>query len=104
MIDDGLSGIMGLGFETISAIKGTPFWQTLFNEGVLSSPVFSFYFTRYVDQDALDTAPGGTLTLGGTNTSLYSGDIEFIDMPNGTTPSYWLQQLQCEPSRSSCGL
>ncbi|KAI9571567.1 aspartic peptidase domain-containing protein [Boletus coccyginus] len=88
MIDDGLSGIMGLGFETISAIKGTPFWQTLSNEGVLSFPC------RYVDQDPLDTAPGGTLTLGGTNTSLYSGDIEFIDMPNGTTPSYWLQQLQ----------
>jgi len=101
MINDGLSGIMGLGFASISAIQATPFWQTLLNEGALSSPVFSFYFTRYVDQDPMDTAPGGTLTLGGTDTSLYSGEIEFIGMPSGTTPSYWLQQLQCKPFQCS---
>jgi cathepsin D len=68
---------------------------------MLSSPVFSFYLARYIDQSAMNTAPGGTFTLGGTNTSLYSGNIEFIDMPSGSTPSYWLQQLHSEPFQSS---
>lgn len=59
--------------------------------------MFGFYLERYINQvDKVDTAPGGTLTLGGTNASLYTGNIEFIDMPNGITPSYWLQQVQSE--------
>ncbi|KAF8554783.1 acid protease [Imleria badia] len=94
LLDDQLSGIMGLGFETLSALQTTPFWQTLLSQNKLSSPVFSFYLERYVNQAAMNEAPGGTFTLGGTNTSLYSGNIEFINMPTGTTPSYWLQQVQ----------
>ena len=92
---------MGLGFETLSTINTTPFWQYLLNQNQLSSPVFSFYLQRWIDQSPVNTAPGGTFTLGGTNTSLYSGTIEFIDMPSGSTPSYWLQQLQSEPFHSS---
>ncbi|KAF9232681.1 aspartic peptidase domain-containing protein [Melanogaster broomeanus] len=94
LIPDGVSGIMGLGFSTISALQATPFWQALYNANQLSQPVFGFFLERYVDQAQLVAyAPGGTLTLGGTNTSLYTGNIEFIDMPSGSTPSYWLQQV-----------
>ncbi|KAF9227090.1 acid protease, partial [Gyrodon lividus] len=94
LIDDGLSGIMGLGFATISALQTTPFWQTLYNANMLSQPMFGFYLERYIDQSQLiNAAPGGTLTLGGTNSSLYTGTIEFIDMPSSSTPSYWLQQV-----------
>lgn len=86
---------MGLGFQTISALQTTPFWETLYNQSKLSSPVFSFYLERYVnDAQEINTAPGGTFTLGGTNTSLFTGNIDFIDMPSGTTPSYWFQQVQ----------
>ncbi|KAH0828118.1 aspartic peptidase domain-containing protein [Lanmaoa asiatica] len=92
---DSLSGIMGLGFQSISVLKTPPFWQALYNQNLLSRPVFGFYLERYVNQvEKKDTAPGGTLTLGGANASLYAGNIEFIDMPNGTIPSYWLQQVQ----------
>ncbi|KIJ18474.1 Merops: A01.UPA [Paxillus involutus ATCC 200175] len=94
LINDGLSGIMGLGFSTISALKTTPFWQTLYNSNLLSQPMFGFYLERYIaDQTQINSAPGGTLTLGGTNSSLYTGQIEFINMPSGSTPSYWLQQV-----------
>lgn len=86
---------MGLGFQTLSALNTTPFWQSLDNQNMLSTPVFGFYLERYVNQNQqISTAPGGTFTLGGTNTSLYTGSVEFIDMPSGTTPSYWLQQVQ----------
>lgn len=88
---------MGLAFDTLASLDATPFWQALSEQNELSSPVFSFYLERQINQAESDTAPGGTFTLGGTNTSLYTGNIDFIDMPSGTTPSYWLQQVQCEP-------
>ncbi|KIK92268.1 hypothetical protein PAXRUDRAFT_13330 [Paxillus rubicundulus Ve08.2h10] len=94
LINDGLSGIMGLGFSTISALRTTPFWQTLYNSNLLSQPMFGFFLERYIDDPVpVNTAPGGTLTLGGTNSSLYTGEIEFINMPSDSTPSYWLQQV-----------
>jgi cathepsin D len=59
----------------------------------------SFWLTRYLnDGNAQVTEPGGVLTLGGTNTSLYTGDIQFLDMPNSAMPSYWLLSL-----KSVCG-
>ncbi|KAG8214186.1 aspartic peptidase domain-containing protein [Butyriboletus roseoflavus] len=95
VLKDGLSGIMGLGFPLISASQTPSFWQALYDQNSLSQPMFGFYLERHVNQvDKANTAPGGTLTLGGTNASLYTGNIEFIDMPNGITPSYWLQQVK----------
>jgi len=94
LLTAGLSGILGLGFASISALETTPFWQSVMNQNMLSSPVFSFYLERYVNQAGMNEAPGGTFTLGGTNTSLYTGNVQFIDMPSGTTASYWLQAVK----------
>ncbi|KAG6375626.1 aspartic peptidase domain-containing protein [Boletus reticuloceps] len=94
LLSTGLSGIIGLAFDPLSALQTTPFWQVLLNQNKLSSSVFSFYLARLIDADQMDQAPGGTFTLGGTNTSLYSGNIEFINMPSGTTPAFWFQQVQ----------
>lgn len=88
LLDSVLSGIMGLGFNTISALNATPFWQALYNGNQLSQPLFSFYLERYIDQSVTDSAPGGTLTLGGTNSSLYQGSIEYLSL--ASAPSYWL--------------
>ena len=91
---------MGLGFQTVSALQNPPFWQALASQNLLSKPIFGFYLEHNIGPvDVINTTmttPGGILTLGGTNASLYTGDIEFIGMPNGTTPSYWLQQVQSE--------
>ncbi|KAG2066683.1 acid protease [Suillus decipiens] len=89
LINDGLSGIMGLGFASISTLQTTPFWEALYNANDLSEPLFSFYLERYVNQaDQVGAAPGGMLTLGGTNSSLYNGSIEYLNLTG--PPSYWL--------------
>jgi hypothetical protein len=85
---------MGLGFETIAMVQQPPFWQALATGGQFTEPLFSFYLTRFTnDPNAADIEPGGILTLGGTNSSLYQGSIEYLDMPSGVTPSYWLLDL-----------
>jgi hypothetical protein len=89
-----LSGIMGLGFNTISALNTTPFWQALYSANQLSEPLFSFYLERYIDQSTMNTAPGGVLTLGGTNSSLYQGSIEYLSL--ASSPSYWLLNVNCK--------
>ncbi|RXW25045.1 hypothetical protein EST38_g804 [Candolleomyces aberdarensis] len=92
LLDGQTSGILGLAFQTIASTGGVPFWQNLLNDDQLESPEFSFWLARS-DSRGDDSAPGGVFTLGGTNSSLYSGEIEFLDMP-GSRPSYWLLPLQ----------
>jgi len=98
LISSGLSGIMGLGYQSISSLQTTPFWQALYNANQLSEPLFSFYLERYVDDSSVITAaPGGVLTLGGTNSSLYQGSIEYLSL---TGPqSYWLLNVNCQYRR-----
>ena len=85
---------MGLGFDLIAATRATPFWQNLLNAKQLAQPEMSFWLTRFLDdQLAQAEEPGGVLTLGGTNSSLYQGDIEFINFPQGVAPSFWLLSL-----------
>ncbi|KAF7305775.1 Acid protease [Mycena chlorophos] len=64
-----VSGIMGLAFGAISSTGAVPFWQTLVSK----------------------EEPGGSFILGGTNSSLFQGDIEFLDLesPSGTS-TFWL--------------
>ncbi|EIN11477.1 acid protease [Punctularia strigosozonata HHB-11173 SS5] len=91
LLDGDVSGIMGLAFESIAATEATPFWQTLVNNDQLTNPEMSFWLERVLGTSDTDEEQfGGIFTLGGTNTSLYSGDIEFIDYPSGVTESYWL--------------
>jgi len=91
LLDGPVSGIMGFGFRTIASTRATPMWETLYNNNQLSSPLFSFWVKRLSNNPtATDLEPGGMLTLGGTNSSLYSGDIEFINMPSDVPPSFWL--------------
>jgi cathepsin D len=85
-----VSGIMGLAFESISSTKATPFWQAVTSQ--FSAPEMSFWLARDTDPTSVSTlAPGGVLTLGGTNTTLFSGEIEFNNLPS--TPTFWLLSL-----------
>ena len=67
-----LSGIMGMGFQTIASSGATPFWEALVDsQGTLDQPLFAFQLTRFIDaQGASELEPGGTFTLGATNSSL----------------------------------
>lgn len=87
-----VSGLMGLAFESLASTNATPFWQALTNSNALSSPEMSFWLSREVNTVTDSTlAPGGVFTLGGTNSTLFTGDIEFLNLV--TTPSFWLLTL-----------
>ncbi|RDB16308.1 Lysosomal aspartic protease [Hypsizygus marmoreus] len=93
LLDGSVSGILGLAFSTIASTRATPFWQTLANNGQLTTPEMSFWMTRFRDvPTASEEEPGGVFTLGGTNSSLFTGDIEFLTMPT-STPTFWLLSL-----------
>ena len=85
---------MGLGFSTIASSGATPFWETLADsDGTLDEPLMAFQLTRFVDVDNAQTLePGGTFNLGATNTSLYTGDIDYQSIPSGQE-GYWIQEL-----------
>ena len=63
-------GLMGMGFQSISAHNAPPVFQTLISEGVVTSPVFGFKLA----------ASGSELFLGGTNSALYTGDFTWVSL------------------------
>ncbi|CAL1694108.1 unnamed protein product [Somion occarium] len=89
-----LSGLMGLAFEDIASSGATPFWQTLVNTpGTLDSPLMAFQLSRYTNvTDAQPLEPGGTFNIGAVNSSLYTGDIDYQNTPDGS-PGYWILEL-----------
>ena len=88
------SGLMGLAFKPLAAINATPFWQALIDDKQLNAPEMSFWLAR--DTDPASVAPGGVFTLGGTNSTLFSGDIEFLNLTS--EPSFWALSLSSKYS------
>lgn len=89
--DNTVSGLIGLAWPALSASSSTPFVNALVSANKLSSPMMSFFLSRYVDDPtASATEPGGFFTLGGTNSSLFTGNIEYhnIQQIQGTN-AYW---------------
>lgn len=78
---------MGLAFTSLAQTEATPFWLALANSNQFSSPEIAFWLARSTNLEAQDVA-GGVFTLGGTNSSLFTGDIEFLNIP--TNPlQFW---------------
>ncbi|KAH8111057.1 acid protease [Phellopilus nigrolimitatus] len=93
LLNDPVSGLMGLAFQKIASSGATPFWQNLVQSGSWDSPVMSFQLTRFVEkQNAQPLEPGGTFTMGFVNTSLYTGNIDFQNIPGGQG-TYWILPL-----------
>ncbi|KAJ7621353.1 acid protease [Roridomyces roridus] len=90
LIAGNVSGLIGLAFEALAETQATPFWQSLINSNQLSSPEMAFQLTR---STSLDDVPGGTFTLGGTDSSLFTGDIEFHNLEGASTPAFWQLSL-----------
>lgn len=87
-----VSGLMGLAFQALASTEATPFWQALSNNKLLDTLEMSFWLARDLNPvSETSLAPGGVFTLGGTNSSLFSGDIEFLNL--ASTPSFWLLPL-----------
>jgi hypothetical protein len=91
LLDSPVSGLMGLGWQSLSSSGAVPFWQSLYQANALDEPLMAFYLTRFVNQtNAQDLEPGGVFTLGATNTSLYTGDIDYQTVDS---TSYWTLTL-----------
>eukprot|EP01102_Stenamoeba_stenopodia_P018577 TRINITY_DN6835_c0_g1_i1.p1 TRINITY_DN6835_c0_g1~~TRINITY_DN6835_c0_g1_i1.p1 ORF type:complete len:430 (+),score=103.52 TRINITY_DN6835_c0_g1_i1:59-1291(+) len=65
-------GILGLAFDSISADHVTPLWYNLLTQGLVSTPLFSFW----LDKNPAGSS-GGELVLGGVDSTLYTGDFVY---------------------------
>jgi hypothetical protein len=84
---------MGLAFQTIASSGATPFWQTLASSSAWDEPLMAFQLTRFGNSSsASNLEPGGSFQMGGTNSSLFTGNIDYQDIPSGDE-SYWIQTL-----------
>ncbi|KAH9971726.1 aspartic peptidase A1 [Lactifluus volemus] len=84
-----VSGLMGLGWQQLASSGATPFWQTLYQGNVFDEPVMAFHLTRFQNASSPQpNEPGGVFTLGTTNSSLYTGQIDFQSVPSDAV-SYW---------------
>jgi hypothetical protein len=78
---EGTDGIIGFGptdltEETVSGSSTVPtFMDNLYSQGTISSEVLGVYFADESGSDSDDA--NGVLTLGGTDSSLYSGSITY---------------------------
>lgn len=86
---------MGLSFQGLAKTRGVPFWQALATGNQLTAPEFSFYLARHVDEiNPPETSPGGVMTLGGRNSSLFTGDVDFVNLVAiGGVQHYWSLSL-----------
>jgi hypothetical protein len=95
LISSPMSGIMGFGFQPLSVSNAMPWWQSLASSSGWSQPLFGVYLQRFRDvpSAASTEAQGGVLTLGGTDSSLYSGSISYVSV---SQPKYWNIPIACE--------
>lgn len=88
-----VSGLLGLGWQSIASSKASPLWQTLANSGAWTDPVMAFQLTRFINGSNVNAEePGGSFTMGFVNSSLYTGTIDYQALPS--TPSYWLLPMK----------
>ncbi|XP_051849004.1 pepsin B [Antechinus flavipes] len=74
-------GILGMAYPAMAVGNSPTVMQGMLQQGQLSEPVFSFYFSRQPTQQY-----GGELILGGVDPQLYSGRITWTPV---TQEVYW---------------
>ncbi len=84
------SGLMGLAFESLAASGAMPFWEELASTNQLPQPLMAFYLKRYRDDYSASAIEynGGEMSLGYTNSSLYTGNINYISIATADQ-DYW---------------
>ncbi|KAI0358653.1 acid protease [Trametes cingulata] len=75
--NDPIDGLLGLAYPAISNLNQNPFFNTAIQQGAVSEGVFAFKLA----------SSGSELYLGGTDSKLYTGSIEFHDVDTST--GFW---------------
>ncbi|KAH7129058.1 putative aspartic protease [Dactylonectria macrodidyma] len=90
----GVDGIIGFGpvgltAGTVSNVNTVPtFLDNLYSQGSISTEVLGVYFKPESGSDTDDT--NGELTLGGTDSSKYSGSLTYFStLTSGSASAYW---------------
>ncbi|KAF8926292.1 endopeptidase [Dissophora ornata] len=73
-------GILGLGYDTISALSVVPPFYSIVNQNLVDEPVFAFYLGE------AEGSIGGQMTLGGVDTNHFEGELEWHDVRR---KGYW---------------
>lgn len=74
-------GILGMAFPKISVKQVHPVFNTMFDQGVVDSAVFSFWLNRDPEESL-----GGLMVLGGSDPAYYEGEFSYVDV---VEPDYW---------------
>lgn len=75
-------GILGMAFGTIAKSKFTPFFENLMGQNQVKKREFSFYLGRAIS----NTGQNSQLTLGGRDTSKFTGGLTTVPV---TVQRYW---------------
>ncbi|PWY97632.1 acid protease [Testicularia cyperi] len=84
LVDSNMDGIMGMGFQRLASSGDKPFWIAA------NADTFSFYLQRASFTSSNQLQYGGVFTLGGSNSSLYQGDINYNSVIEAL---YWMIDL-----------
>lgn len=79
-------GILGLGYDTISVQHVVPPFYNMINQGLLDSPLFTFYLGN-----ADNGGDGGLATFGGIDDAHYKGKITYSPVRR---KGYWEVELE----------
>ncbi|ORX39290.1 aspartic peptidase domain-containing protein [Kockovaella imperatae] len=95
VIDNPISGILGFAWESIAQTGATPFWEELASTGQWSESRMGFFLQRYRgDPYATEVeSQGGELTMGGLDSSKYTGNVNYITFPS-SEEDYWRIPMQ----------
>ncbi|XP_016982271.1 lysosomal aspartic protease [Drosophila rhopaloa] len=75
-------GILGMGFPALAVDGVTPTFQNMITQGLVQNSVFSFFLR----DNGSTVNYGGELILGGSDPSLYRGDLTYVDVIQA---AYW---------------
>lgn len=84
LVSGNMEGIMGMGFQKLAASGEPPLWVAA------NVDTFSFYLERASLTSNNQEQAGGIFTLGGTNSSLYQGNISYNTL---IEELYWMVRL-----------
>jgi cathepsin D len=84
---------MGLAWPSLAQTGANPFWLALTESGALENPLFAFSLARFSDVSSATSTEtkGGNMDIGFTDSSHFSGSINYISLAQ---ENYWLIPLQ----------